>query len=302
MALLMTVLAGCGLLPSQTPPTLASDTGRVELAEVPFYPQEQYQCGPAALAMALDAAGRQVTPEQLVPEVYLPGREGSLQVEMLATARRHGMVAYPLEGGLQAAYAELRAGTPVIVLQNLALTWFPMWHYAVVIGYDGQPGDVILHSGTQARATLSASVFERTWKRAGEWAMLVLPPDRIPVTAGPESYLRAVIALEKTGQAQAARTAYQTAARRWPDSLVAWMGVGNTNYALHELAEAELAYREAAARHPNSAAAYNNLAQVLAERQRYPEAIAAARAAVELGGPESVTAKRTLEKILVESR
>ena len=66
---------------------------KVELAETPFFSQQRYQCGPAALATVLNAAGVKVTDEELVPEVYLPTREGSLQVEMLAATRRHGWAA-----------------------------------------------------------------------------------------------------------------------------------------------------------------------------------------------------------------
>jgi tetratricopeptide (TPR) repeat protein len=302
LVLLTTVLAACGSVPVTSKPVPGADTRQIELSHVPFYPQVRYQCGPAALAMALDAAGLRVTPEDLVPEVYLPAREGSLQVEMLATARRHGTVAYRLDGGFDALYAEIDAGNPVIVLQNMALSWFPAWHYAVVIGYDGRAGAVILHSGTEARGLLPLSQFERTWKRSDEWAMLVLSPGRIPATATSDRYVQAVIALEKAGQLEPARVAYEAATRRWPDSLLAWMGLGNTSYALHDLGGAESAYREAAIRHPESAAAYNNLAQVLADRKRYPEAIAAARTAVSLGGPESDTARHTLETILAKTR
>ena len=69
---------------------------KVELTQVPFFPQEEYQCGPAALATALASFGVKVTPEELVPQVYIPERKGSLQVEMLAAARRHGLVSYQL--------------------------------------------------------------------------------------------------------------------------------------------------------------------------------------------------------------
>ena len=93
--------AGCASLFPQTselgksglPPGLPE---RVELAHTPFFPQEEYQCGPAALATALVSAGAQTTPEALVPQVYVPERKGSFQVEMLAAARRHGMVSYAL--------------------------------------------------------------------------------------------------------------------------------------------------------------------------------------------------------------
>ena len=60
----------------------------VLLDQVPFHPQEDLLCGPATLAMVAQAAGASATPEQLTPQVYLPGRQGALQTEMLAAARR----------------------------------------------------------------------------------------------------------------------------------------------------------------------------------------------------------------------
>jgi hypothetical protein len=91
------LLTGCASLAPQTA-TLRETfhtkglPERVELTEVPFFPQTEYQCGPAALATVLAASGAKVTPDELVPQVYLPERKGSLQVEMLAAARRHGLV------------------------------------------------------------------------------------------------------------------------------------------------------------------------------------------------------------------
>jgi len=301
-ALSLLLLAGCAQLPADMDSDSPASLERVELAQVPFVPQEDQQCGPASLAMVLQAAGRKVTAEELSPQVYLPGREGSLQVEMLAATRRQGLVAYPLEGGLEALYAEVAAGNPVVVLQNLGLSWLPVWHYAVVIGFDRGLGEILLHSGTTPRMGMSAGVFARTWKRSQEWAMLALPPDRLPATAMPERYIRAVIALEKTGQTTAAHRAYATAAKTWPESLVAWMGLGNTAYALKDLPRAERAFREASVRHPESAEAFNNLAQVLADQRRYREAMAAARKAVSLGGPHAAASRNTLESISAKTR
>src|ERR1051325_3239401 len=98
------LLTGCASFAPQTtqlrttlPPKLHD---YVELKDVPFFPQTEYQCGPAALATVLNTYGVKVTPEDLVPEVYLPARKGSLQIEMLAAARRHGLVAYQLAPSL----------------------------------------------------------------------------------------------------------------------------------------------------------------------------------------------------------
>jgi tetratricopeptide (TPR) repeat protein len=75
------------------------------------------------------------------------------------------------------------------------------------------------------------------------------------------------------------------------------MGSGNTAYALGDLAASEAAFKQAVGAHPEASAAHNNLAHVLAERGKIPEALAAARRAVSLGGPLLSSARATLEEI-----
>jgi tetratricopeptide (TPR) repeat protein len=296
---LLAWLGGCAT--PQTQALLKTNSSQLpqqaELSEVPFYPQETHQCGPASLAMVLDSGGAKVTPQELTSQVYLPGREGSLQVEMLAAARRNGMLAYELAPKLDDVLAEVASGTPVVVLQNLALSWYPIWHYAVVVGYDLPRGEIVLRSGLERRQVLPLTTFEHTWERAGYWAMLALPPGAVPRTATEAGYMSAAVALEMTGQPKSAEAAYESALRRWPDNLTARIGMGNTAYALGDITRAENAYRQAALDHPDSQIAYNNLAQTLADQKRYAEALAAANQAVSLGGPEQPAAQDTLEQI-----
>lgn len=268
-----------------------------ELTDVPYFAQDAYQCGPATLAMTLQAASIAVTPETLKPELYLPDRHGSLQVEMLAAARRHGAVAYQLAPELKVVLREIAAGTPVVVLQNLAYSWYPVWHYAVAIGYDLDTAQVILRSGPEQRQVLPMRTFEYTWARSGYWAMVALPPGRIPETAEENSFIAAVSALEKISGPERTLGTYLAALQRWPGNLSAQIGVGNNAYQLHDLTRAESAFRQAVHDHPDSVAAYNNLAQTLADQARYQEALQAAQRAVSLGGPLADTARETLADI-----
>jgi tetratricopeptide (TPR) repeat protein len=295
------LLAGCAGMAPQThalktsrPPDLAP---RAELVEVPFFPQQDYQCGPAALAMVLNAAGVAITPDALVQEVYLPGRKGSLQVEMLAATRRNGMLAYELAPALADLITEVAAGNPVVVLENFGVPISPLWHYAVVVGYDIDAGELILRSGLKRRETMPLALFERLWSHGDYWAMLALPPSRLPATATEFRYLSAAQALEKSGQLKTAKSAYLTLLTRWPQSLTGRMGLGNTAYALGEMGEAEQAFRQAALDHGQSAPAFNNLAQTLADQGKYPEALDAARQAVRLGGEWLATSRATLDEI-----
>lgn len=296
-------ISGCAGTP-QTKELLDADhepRRSVELLDVPFFSQSEYQCGPAALATVLGSAGAKITPEALVSEVYLPGRQGSLQLELLASTRRRGYVPYVLEPRLADILDEVSAGSPVLVLQNLGLDWHPQWHYAVIVGFDLSAGNIILRSGQEARRVVSMDVFERTWERADFWAMVAMPPDRLPVTARETSYVSAILALERTKRWRDVSLAYHTALARWPNNLVARIGLGNSLYELGDLPGAEAAYRRAAHDHPRAAVAFNNLAQALADQERFPEAEEAARRAVRLGGPMQDQYRDTLEQIVVNS-
>ena len=268
----------------------------VELDTVPFYPQDAYQCGPATLAMALTWSGLAVTPDELKDQVYTPARKGSLQLAMVGATRRHGKIAYKINDPA-ALFPEIAAGHPVIILQNLGLSWLPVWHYAVVIGYDVPQQDVILRSGTTKRKVMSYYLFEKTWARSNYWGLMVLEPNQVPVSAKENDFLDAVVVLEKVHQYQAALTGYQAALIRWPNSLNSLMGLGNSYYYLGDLKGAENAFRDATEYHPQSAPAYNNLAQVLLEQGLKLEALAEAQKAVALGGPLKSESEKTLQEI-----
>jgi Flp pilus assembly protein TadD len=79
---------------------------------------------------------------------------------------------------------------------------------------------------------------------------------------------------------------------------MALMGLGNTAYRAGDYEAAERAFRRAVLAHPRSAAAHNNLAQTLADLDRHDEALAEARVAVGLGGPQEDTSIRTLDGIV----
>lgn len=295
-------LSGCALLVPQTEDLRAAWPAalpeRVELREVPFFPQQDYQCGPAALATTLAHFGIKITPEALVEQVYLPARQGSLQVELLAAARRYGMVSYQLAPRFEDLLREVAAGIPVIVLQDYGVWPFTIWHYAVVAGYDHPRGELVLRSGEKQRLSIPFAALEYTWKKGNYWSMVTVPPDRVPVTATESGYLAAIAAMERVGNARATTLAYAAFLRRWPDNLTARIGLANGHYASGELKEAEAVLRQAADRYPDSVAVLNNLAQTLSDQKRDEEALTLIERAIALGGPFSAAARDTRELIL----
>lgn len=259
---------------------------RAEIAEVPFFPQDAYYCGPAALAMVLAWSGLPVTQDDLVRQVYTPGREGTFSADILSAARRNGRLAVEV-GTLEAVLGEIAAGHPVLVFQNLALDWWPQWHFAVAVGYDLPVGQLVLRSGLDARRVTDLATFEHTWRRGGYWAMVALPPKRLPATAGEQNVLRAAAALERVERPGDAARAYAAILKRWPDSLGGLMGLGNARYAEGDYRAAEAAFRHAASHHAAAPDPWNNLAYALIKQGRKGEALDAARKAVRLAGSDS---------------
>jgi len=244
----------------------------LELRDTPFFPQEDYQCGPAALATVLRASGVEVAPDALAPQVYLPKRRGSLQAELIGASRRQGRLAYVLPGTGQALLTELVEGRPVLLLQNLGVKQIPKWHYAVLVGYDASRNIAVLRSGRRERKEVRWQRFARSWDRAGRWAMTTLAPGVIPAQADAAHYLEAVAGIEAAGDRKAAAISYDAAIARWPDEPMAWFGRGNAAYADGDRATAADAYTRAATLAPGDAAARNNLAQVLADAGCFEEA------------------------------
>lgn len=290
------VLGACAGIDQRDDPRIAALPARVELAQTPFHPQEDFQCGPAALATVLEAAGLAVTPEQLVPQVYVPARQGSLQAEMLAAARRNGALAVVLEPRLDALLAELAAGNPVLVLLNLGLSWAPSWHYAVAVGYESDARVMILRSGTMRRQEMGFATFEQVWGRSGHWAFVALPPGRLPAT-GEGPVTQALLAYARVAAPADALRAYAAALARWPASLALLTGTGNAAVAADKLDDALETFATAARLHPESGAAQNNHAAVLLALGRLREARDAVQRAVDLGGPWRDAALDTLKEI-----
>lgn len=298
----LALLAGCAQM---VPQTIGLRTGwpqgvaqTAEITQVPFFPQDEYQCGPAALATLLAHSGVAITPEPLVRQVYLPSRRGSLQLEMLAAARRYNRVSYVIAPRYGDLLREVAAGSPVLVMQDVGAL-ATQWHYAVVNGFDYPSGTVYLRSDTRPRVEMPFTAFERSWMKSGYWAMVTAPPDRIPVTATEEAWMTAVLAMARVAEPAAATQAYATALKRWPDNVAAAIGLANQHHTQGALPQAATVLREALRRHPQSVIVMNNLAQVLSDQGRHQEALVQIeRAAADSQSPFAAEVRGTRQLIL----
>ena len=260
------LLALLGLGACAVNPKLALPAGEpLRLEGVPFHPQTEYQCGPAALAGILGASGVSITPEQLAPQVYLPKRQGSLQLELLGATRRAGRIPYVIDREPDALLAELDAQRPVLVLQNVLTPSVPRWHYAVVMGSDPARNRLLLNTGVHAAKPTGARGFLRTWDWANRWGIVALRPGELPARADPLRYAEAVAAFEPVGGAAAARQAWEAARSRWPEDHRAYLALGNLDHAAGDREAALASFARGLAAAPREPVLSNNYASVLAE-------------------------------------
>lgn len=302
LVILLTLLGGCaapGYKAIQDQPGNLPERAAVD--NVPFYPQEDYYCGPASLAMMLNWADIPVTQEEIARQVYTPGRQGTLPVDLLSGARRNGVLAVEV-ASLRDLLGEIAAGYPVLVFQNLGFGPWPQWHFAVAHEYDLVTETLVLHSGRKSNHVTNLNAFERTWARADYWAITITNPDHLPAGADANAVISAAAGLERAGRFTAATTAYETIIKRWPENLMARMGLGNVMYARDRFVAAGKHYRAAITIDPEYAPAWNNLAYVLSRLGRQHEAIDAAERAVALGKDNNEDYKDTLREMRTAGR
>ncbi len=269
--------------------TSAASIPESQLIEnVPFIEQSDFYCGPATLTMVAQWAGRNVSVNELAKQVYTPGMKGSLQVDMISASRRQGLTAIPIQG-VRALLQEVAAGHPVIVFENLGLSWAPTWHYAVVIGYDLQTQNIILHSGPNAYQKWDLKKFERSWKLAEYWGLVVLPPGQLSTTADLKDHEKAAAALEHLGKNEEARKSYLAILQKWPDSLIAQLGLGYLAFKEKDFLGAIQYLKKVTTDHPQVAEAWHNLALVYGAAQKKKEARFSASQAIQwaLGSEKS---------------
>ncbi len=255
-------LVGCATSTRQTDEILQSENlfpQETEILNVPFVAQTEAHCGPATLTMAMQWVGKLVTLDQVSPQVFTPGMNGSLQSDMVSAARRNGLMAIPIQG-MRALLTEVASHHPVIVFENLSVRWLPQWHYALVYGYDLKKPEVVLHSGPEQGKRWDLRKFERSWMLGDYWGLVVLNPGDIAVSAGELPNLTAAAALEQAGFLPEAEKSYLRIEKQWPDSLAALIGLGNVSYATQKYDLAVKYLERAQKHHPESSIVKNNLA------------------------------------------
>lgn len=266
-----------------------------EILDVPFFPQEEYFCGPTTLAEILNFYDKDIAPDTVAPNLFIPERRGSLQIEMVASIRQYGMLGYAVQGNLNQLLSLVSEDKPVIVLQNQRLSWYPLWHYALVIGYDLEAQTVILHTGVNERRIVSMELFENTWRKGNYWLLAALPPGESSDHFDPFLYVSAARDLIEVGQQQAGITALETASNQWSDYWLSYFLLGNY-YLQSNPQDALNWFKKGAQAGSNETSYLNNYAYALLFNECAPQALEIIQRATLLD-PDNATLKDSLAEI-----
>lgn len=169
-AMMLSALWGCATVP---PP---SGTPGVRIEGVPFFPQDEYQCGPASLAAVMNYWGIAVAPPEISREIFSRTARGTLTIDMVLFAEKKGLTARQYRGNWDDLKKKVADGHPLIVLVDGGFSLYQANHYVVVTGFDD--GTVIVNSGDADRGRVETGVFLRQWERAGFWTLWLSPEKR----------------------------------------------------------------------------------------------------------------------------
>ena len=113
-----------------------------------------------------------ISQEELAGEIFRENLSGTLNLDMLVSARRHGFDAQALEGSPRLLKEYIARNVPVIVLVGASGS-FDQNHFMVVHGYDDEKNIFYIHSGRTRAGTIEYPELVRVWEPTGNWMLVV---------------------------------------------------------------------------------------------------------------------------------
>jgi predicted double-glycine peptidase len=167
--------AACAAVPQ----TALLSGKEVLVADVPFFPQDEYQCGPSAIATVInywygkEKTARHLPFDQAVAHTYSPSARGVLGLDLMLYARKLGFDAKEREGSIEELRNCIDRGIPVIVLVDYGFSLYQRNHFMVVTGYTG--ASIVVNSGRRQGRHIAYEDFNKIWKKTAFWALIIKP-------------------------------------------------------------------------------------------------------------------------------
>jgi ABC-type bacteriocin/lantibiotic exporter with double-glycine peptidase domain len=151
-----------------------SERNRI-IPNVPFFPQEMYQCGPASLAEVFHFWGKKVSPEDIAKKIYSKSARGTLNLDMVLFPERNGFAAKQFKGDIEVIRKNIDAGYPLVVMVDLGFSFYEKNHFLVIFGYNEE--GLWVHSGKEKSTFLPIKSFMKTWEKTNFWTLLITPKE-----------------------------------------------------------------------------------------------------------------------------
>lgn len=278
----LSILNGC----ASKEPLISTEHNTSSGIKVPFVAPRSDLCGATSIEMvssywqSITHYTPSLSQKELDARTLIPTKGGTLQIELVATARANGLLVYTIAPTFDALIYELEKQHPVIVLLNRSYSWYPLWHYAPVTGYNKKDQTILMHFSNQPNEAMNIATFKRLWERSGNWGVVLIPPGYMPASASSKAFLRSAYDLEKTGMRDNAIIAYRSALQRWPKDVDILFALANAYYHSNKFTAAEKYYRKLLSIEPLHPLALNNLSDLLCHTSRRNEAMVIIKKAV----------------------
>jgi len=138
---------------------------------VPFFPSEDFQCGPSSLATVLNFLGMEITPDEIAKDIYSKGARGTSDFDMIIFAQKRGFKAVQYTGSIEDIKEKIQADKPLIVMTDEGYWFYRKYHFMVVVGFSDD--FVIVNSATEMNKKIKIHDFLKKWRKTDFWTLLI---------------------------------------------------------------------------------------------------------------------------------
>jgi hypothetical protein len=138
---------------------------------VPFFPDDENQCGPASLAAVMTFAGRPTSLEEASLAVQRSSLRGSLGPDLVLWARQQGMRAKFFSSNPEELVEFIGKQQPIIVMVDQGLGPVRKGHFMVAVGYHFE--GLVANNGLVQQEIIPWTKFLTDWYKTGYFAILV---------------------------------------------------------------------------------------------------------------------------------
>ena len=175
--LILLILSACATAPRFRDLRADLEARGHYIPNVPFIPQEESRCGPAALAMALNFWGGKVSEEEVAKETFLPALRGALISDLRAFSECKGFRATSYSSSPDDLRFRISKNEPLILLLDLGRGSYQKPHYILAIGFHEGKDVLIAHSGRKENQVIPYDKLISQWAKMNYLALLVVPQD-----------------------------------------------------------------------------------------------------------------------------